>query len=188
MSNVVQRLEEVKVEIKLSSQFKNRLSRESGKNLRTLKTDILNYLHKLKNGVNLDLEFILEVEFSRNLDNIPFSISIADKKFRDKTFQLLKNIEIDIPRLTELILWTIYENRELIISKNLAEKIKREFSLIKKIFNNYNVEDFYKFILKLIRLGYSINEIETLFLNNQEEMKYYDIPVEYIDDLFLTVE
>jgi len=189
-------LEQITVTVELDPSLE-RFSNPEKMEGRDLRTYLSRYLDDLAEDLMIPVEISLNISLGKDKDKFStnsFQANINNQKCKIPLPTLIPQ-HVQALELARSIAKEVYENRELIITAPLSEKIRENWSskYQKDSLNNFSAKEFQEFLSALIRRGFSINRAEEFIKaskNKQSEWnaeKCFEEAISGIDTTTITV-
>jgi len=189
-------LEQITVTVELDPSLE-RFSNPEKMEGRDLRTYLSRYLDDLAEDLMIPVEISLNISLGKDKDKFStnsFQANINNQKCKIPLPTLIPQ-HVQALELARSIAKEVYENRELIITAPLSEKIRENWSskYQKDSLNNFSAKEFQEFLSALVRRGFSINRAEEFIKaskNKQSEWnaeKCFEEAISGIDTTTITV-
>jgi len=189
-------LEQITVTVELDPSLE-RFSNPEKMEGRDLRTYLSRYLDDLAEDLMIPVEISLNISLGKDKDKFStnsFQANINNQKCKIPLPTLIPQ-HVQTLELARSIAKEVYENRELIITAPLSEKIRENWSskYQKDSLNNFSAKEFQEFLSALVRRGFSINRAEEFIKaskNKQSEWnaeKCFEEAISGIDTTTITV-
>jgi type III secretory pathway component EscV len=189
-------LEQITVTVELDPSLE-RFSDPERMEGRDLRTYLSRYLDDLAEDLMIPVEISLNISLGKDKDKFStnsFQANINNQKCKIPLPTLIPQ-HVQTLELARSIAKEVYENRELIITAPLSEKIRENWSskYQKDSLNNFSAKEFQEFLSALVRRGFSINRAEEFIKaskNKQSEWnaeKCFEEAISGIDTTTITV-
>ena len=168
--------EQITVTVELEPSLESFTDTEK-KEIRDLNTYLSRYLCDLVEDLKIPAEISLNISLGEDKDKFfatSFYVNINEKRCKIRIPTLVPQ-NVQVLELARSIAKAVYENRELIISAALSEKIRENWLLIyqKDCLKDLSVKEFREFLSQLVRRGFAIEKAEDfIFLSKNEQGKW----------------
>ncbi|MFX1533223.1 MAG: FHIPEP family type III secretion protein [Promethearchaeota archaeon] len=185
-------LGQIQVDIKLDPSLGNFIDPEMSER-KELEAHLMECLNDLVSDLKLPLSLSIEVSGGKDSDQINFGlyqVNINNRKCKLQLSSLESQAQdVEAIGLSRSIARTIYENRELIITASISEKIRKNW--LTRSQNDYltaiQPKEFHESLLVLIRRGIAFNRAEELINAVKGEQKEWSL-VRVIEESIFTLD
>ncbi|MFX1250040.1 MAG: FHIPEP family type III secretion protein [Promethearchaeota archaeon] len=185
-------LGQLQVDIKLDPSLENFIDPERSER-KELEAHLTECLNDLVSDLKLPLSLSIEVSGGKDSDQINFGlyqVNISNQKCKLQLSSLeCQAQDVEAIGLSRSIARTIYENRELILTAPISEKIRKNW--LNRSQNDYlnaiQTKEFHESLLILIRRGIAFNRVEELINAVKGEQKEWSL-VRAIEESIFTLD
>ncbi len=145
---------------------------------RDLRTYLSRYLDDLVEDLMIPVEISLNISLGKDKDKFStnsFQANINNQKCKIPLPTLIPQ-HVQALELARSIAKAVYENRELIITSPLSEKIRENWSskYQKDSLKDFSAKEFQEFLSALVRRGFSINRAEEFIKTSKNKQSEWD--------------